>query len=890
LTIDAIGEWTEVLHGKQNVLRSELEFFSNSKEKIDTCMNYTRPTLAITIEPIRAAFVDAKKRGIKLRYLTEVTKDNISYCRELIPLVDEIRHLDGIKGNFMVSELEYLAPIVLFEKGKIASKIIYSNEKELVDQHQYMFDTLWTKATSAKQKIKEIEEGIVEQHYQTRLLEKPHEVSEEIRKTINRHDDDEDWSICSTFDGLLMMTSNKDFEMQERLVDNNKRGKSTRWVGTINKDNIHLIKAYLDLGMKIKHIKNMPPMNFAVSSKELYITIDEMKGGKIAKNVLVSNEPAYIRHYFSIFEDLWKDGVNAEDKIREIEEGLDPIGTRILENQDEIVKQIRNLNNRADHLSICSSLGGMQMSYNFFLDTYRSMVDKFSKREEKKEGSNKLGWIINVDRDSIKLVKSFLDLGFQIRHVKNMLPINFGVSDKEVALTIEKMEGGKMSRSFLISNEPLYVNHFNSLFGELWKDGIDATERIKDIEAGVDLADVEVISSSTIAQDRYLDIVKSASEEILWIFPTSNAFLRQDKMSAIPLAVQAARERNVKVKILVPANKVVEQRVQQLKQNCQSCQIDVRYIEQMSETKATILVVDRKHSLIMELKDDSKTTFHGAIGLSTYSNSKAGVLSYVSIFENLWKQSELYEQLKIHDIMQKEFIDIAAHELRTPIQPIISLSEVVLSNTKDMQQAKLLEVINRNANRLHRLTEDILDVTKIESQSLNLKKEQFNLNDVITSAIDDILANKVFYKAKNASNDNAIKFLYSSQDIFVYADKARIGQVIHNLLDNAVKFINYKEEGTITVNVEKKAKQQLNNNDQQQIIVSIKDTGNGIDSEIMPRLFTKFATKSETGTGLGLFICKGIIGAHGGRIWAENNADGKGATFSFSLPIVNNKY
>ena len=560
---------------------------------------------------------------------------------------------------------------------------------------------------------------------------------------------------------------------------------------------------------------------------------------------------------------------------------------KVLQNVDEILKKGKDILESSIEFLACSKFGGMQLVYNNYFDTYEKvMMNKYGKGEHKG-----IRWVTSIiDKDSANLVRLFLNIGVQIRHVKNMPPIDFAVSDKEMMATIEKMEGGEMAQSLLVSNEPAYINHFAFIFEELWKNGIDANERIKDIEIGVDLADIEVIPSSARAQDVYLDIVKSASEEILWIFPTTNAFVRQDKIGAIPLAVQAARERNVKVKILVPANKVVEQRVQQLKQNCQSCQIDVRYIEQMSETKATILVVDRKHSLIMELKDDSKTTFHGAIGLSTYSNSKAGVLSYVSIFENLWKQSELYEQLKIHDIMQKEFIDIAAHELRTPIQPIISLSEVVLSNTKDMQQAKLLEVINRNANRLHRLTEDILDVTKIESQSLNLKKEQFNLNDVITSAIDDILANKVFYKAKNASNDNAIKFLYSSQDIFVYADKARIGQVIHNLLDNAVKFINYKEEGTITVNVEKKAKQQLNNNDQQQIIVSIKDTGNGIDSEIMPRLFTKFATKSETGTGLGLFICKGIIGAHGGRIWAENNADGKGATFSFSLPIVNNKY
>ena len=727
MTTDAIGERTEVLHGEQNVLRNELEFFSNSKEKIDTCMNYTRPTLAITIEPIRGAFVDAKKKGIKLRYLTEVTKDNISYCKELIPLVHEMRHLDGIKGNFMLSETEYLAPLVLFEKGKIASKIIYSNEKELVDQHQYMFDTLWNKAISAKQKIKEIEEGIIqEEHYQTRLLENPHEVSEEIRKTINRDDDDE-WSICSTFDGLLMMTSNKDFEMQERLVDSNKKGKNTRWIGTINKDNIHLVKAYLDLGMKIKHIKNMPPMNFAVSSKELYTTIDEMKGGKIAKNLLVSNEP-------------------------------------------------------------------------------------------------------------------------------------------------------------------LYVNHFNSLFEELWKDGIEATERIKDIEAGVDLADVEVISSSAIAQDRYLDIVKSASEEILWIFPTSNAFLRQDKMSAIPLAIQATRERNVKVKILVPTNKVVEQRVQQLKQNCQSCPIDVRYIEQMSETRATILVVDRKDSMVMELKDDSKSTFYEAIGLSTYSNSRAGVLSYVAIFENLWKQSELYdqltkahEQLKIHDKIQKEFINIAAHELRSPIQPILSLSEVVLNNTKDIEQAKLLEVINRNGKRLQQLTENILDVTKMESNSLQLNKKQFNLREMILNAMSDCKS-----QLKEYDSIRLEFFSKGADDIFVQADKTRLDQIISNLLYNAIKFTREQkgQGGIISVTLEVHKNDDDNNN--REVIVSIKDTGIGIAPEIMPRLFTKFATKSEIGgTGLGLFISKSIIEAHGGKIWAQNNSDGKGATFSFSLPIVN---
>jgi two-component system, OmpR family, sensor histidine kinase VicK len=125
-------------------------------------MNYTRPPLAITIDPIRGAFSDAKRRGVKLRYLTEVSKDNTSFCKELISLVDEMRHLDGIKGNFMISESEYVAPIILFEKGKIASQVIYSNQKEIVDQHQYIFDALWSKAVSAKDRIYELEHGVEE--------------------------------------------------------------------------------------------------------------------------------------------------------------------------------------------------------------------------------------------------------------------------------------------------------------------------------------------------------------------------------------------------------------------------------------------------------------------------------------------------------------------------------------------------------------------------------------------------------------------------------------------------------------------------------------------------------------------------------------------------------
>ena len=237
-----------------------------------------------------------------------------------------------------------------------------------------------------------------------------------------------------------------------------------------------------------------------------------------------------------------------------------------------------------------------------------------------------------------------------------------------------------------------------------------------------------------------------------------------------------------------------------------------------------------------------------------------------------------YERLKESDKMKDEFINVAAHELRTPIQPILSLTEVLRSKIKDIQQQELLDIIIRNAKRSQQLTNDILDVTKIESHSLNLKKEPFNLNDIITNVIDDIMTNRDPLRwSQENDNKDIMKISYQPQHIFVEADKARITQVISNLLSNAVKFTEEKG-GDIHISTE---------NIDSQVIVSVKDSGNGIDHEILPKLFSKFTSKSYQGTGLGLFISKSIVEAHGGKIWAINNIHGKGATFTFSIPINN---
>ncbi|WP_148687629.1 sensor histidine kinase [Candidatus Nitrosocosmicus hydrocola] len=247
------------------------------------------------------------------------------------------------------------------------------------------------------------------------------------------------------------------------------------------------------------------------------------------------------------------------------------------------------------------------------------------------------------------------------------------------------------------------------------------------------------------------------------------------------------------------------------------------------------------------------------------------------------------EHLNVHDRMQKEFINTAAHELRTPIQLILGAIEAFKDSVKNDKQKELSNIIIRNAERLKKLAEDILDVTRIESNSLDLKKESFDLY----SLIEDIVK-----EHSNLSDGNQkIKFEFNispnNSPLTIIGDENRIGQVITNLVNNSIKFIskengdgNDNHNGRISISVEKT--KSLNTDDTiiEEVLIGIKDNGKGIDLEIFPRLFTKFATKSFRGTGLGLFIAKNIVEAHGGRIWGQNNNDGKGATFYFTLPLT----
>jgi two-component system sensor histidine kinase VicK len=507
-------EGTEIIYGTEAVIETVLHAISLIKERLDVFMDITSISIVTSNERLMDAYIKLKDRGVKIRNITEITIDSLSYSKKMMSFA-EVRHIDGITGSFGVSERDYISNDTS-PTDTVSQRAIHSTVKVFLQQHQYLFDT------------------------------------------------------------------------------------------------------------------------------------------------------------------IWKNAIPAEQRIEEIEEGIKPIATRLLENPDEIFNHMKYIIENASKRLLCSSSGAMQMVYDNFFDLYKRIIDKH--REGEGEG---IRWIITIDKDNKDLVKIFLNAGVQIRHLRNLPPMNFAVDNKHFHATTEKMEGGKIMRSLLTSNEPIYINHYNSIFEDLWKNGIDAVQRIRDIEDGTYLADIEVFHSASRAQEVYLDLLKEATKEILFIFPTANGFSHQHEIEAIGLAEKAATERNVKVRILTPTNELIDETVQKLDN---PHKIDIRHIKQMSGTKSAILIVDRKESFVMEERDDLKETFSDPVGFGTYSNSLATVLSYVSIFESFWSQSELIK-------------NIPAHELRNPIRPCsLGLSSLILSQL-DNKHTAILDIIDRNVKQ-----------------------------------------------------------------------------------------------------------------------------------------------------------------------------------------------
>ncbi|MDQ3977908.1 MAG: HAMP domain-containing histidine kinase, partial [Thermoproteota archaeon] len=604
--------------------------------------------------------------------------------------------------------------------------------------------------------------------------------------------------------------------VKKRYIDFRETGVNIRQIVEITKDNLQYCKEFVNY-VELRHMDNVKG-NMALSETE-YVATAVLEGSIPVTQTLYSNVKAFLEQQRYFFENLWSKAIPAEQRIKELEEETPPQRTETVYGQEKTIQTILKFISETRQ-EFCvygeSSCPLVAMSTDPVVQAYSDF---------KNTRNGKAKWITEVNLSNLHYIRKLMQFA-EVRHLDGIKGNAVAVNET-ASLTTINLKMGNFTPYAITNTVRDIVEQQKFTFETLWAKAVPAEHRLREIEQGVEPQRIEVVYDAGQALELYQSMIMFAEKEIKIMFPTTNAVIRQDKAGILFLLQEAAKK--CQVKVLMPNEELIRNFIPINDSN-----ITTKFIEQEESGKATILIVDNKASLMMELKDDRKKIFHEAIGLSTYSNSKAGVLSYDSMFESLWKQTQLNEELKCNEKMQKEFINIAAHELRTPIVPILNLSELLYSNVllysnekgqhheREQEQQKemleMIEIILRNANRLHHLTEDVLDATRIESHTLTLRKERFNLNDAILSVVED-------YK-EQIKNDN-VKVIYEGRNSssFIEADRRRLTQVVSNLLNNALKFT---KEGavTVTTTIERKGDRDEGGGE---VIVSVKDTGSGID-------------------------------------------------------------
>src|SRR4051794_4211497 len=454
----------------------------------------------------------------------------------------------------------------------------------------------------------------------------------------------------------------------------------------------------------------------------------------------------------------------------------------------------------------------------------------------------KLRYVTEITKDNIDYIKQMLTFS-EIRHLDGMRG-NFEVSDEKEYVAVATLKKAQPIPQLIFSNVPEVVEQQQFVFDSFWERAIPAEQKLKEIETGIIHPITTVFSDYKDAEKKEFDMIRKATKEIQIIYSTANAFYLQEKSGILQLLKEMVEQsnNNLHINILLPIDSSIKKSLSfnLLNKNLKNNNIVFQDIAPSINIKIKSLVVDRKESLIMELKHLREEKHTASIGFSIYSNSPSIVLSYASIFEVLYNQSILFDQMKEEDNIKSEFINIAAHELRTPIMPILNGMEILEENLGEGEKEKHkkeIDIITRNASRLLNLAESILQVSRIESGkfSLNIQKD-VDIHSLILQVIEDIEKKYMYtHKAKKVSivfvpynkeeegkgqgdykekksannadiivtdeiekkeeNDNKKKTI-TYPPLYVDCDAQKISQVVFNLLDNAIKFTT---EGQVSV-------------------------------------------------------------------------------------------
>ena len=475
---------------------------------------------------------------------------------------------------------------------------------------------------------------------------------------------------------------------------------------------------------------------------------------------------------------------------------------------------------------------------------------------------------MKVEQISMGLVGA-VNKGTKIRFLTEITPDNVEVA-KELAKIAEvrhldNIKGGSvisdtafMATTLLVKEKPVpqliyssareIVEQQRYVFEMLWGMSRPAQQRISEIQDSREREFMELITDHAQASKTFAELVRSAEKKVSLLLPHKTSFAKSRAAGVIEALADKARIKRAEVRIISPLTDADRDYLKSVSPKLK--------VVSGQESNMSLLIVDDKRCIVVEESEGDEQSR----GFILYTNSPPAVRSFRTLFDIQWRELALIDSLLSIGRQRDEFISVAAHELRNPITPIMLFVDGL---REEMGERPEIAGIVRNTRRLQRLIQDMLDVAKIDNKNLLLKKAEFDMNALLKEACAD---------AQNQAKGRSVKVEFEpAGKIMVNADEAKVSQVVYNLLDNALKFT---QKGTIKVTAKKSG---------DEVVVSMRDEGTGISPKVMPRLFEKFVTASESGTGIGLYLSKAIIEAHGGRMWAENNKN-KGATFYFSIP------
>lgn len=521
------------------------------------------------------------------------------------------------------------------------------------------------------------------------------------------------------------------------------------------------------------------------------------------------------------------------------------------------------------------------------VDTYRKGYRGVQSR------GGRIRVITEITKENIGYCRQLAGIVDELRHMDGVRG-GLAVSEGEYMATIAEFREGKPLTQVIYSNSPVLVDQQQYIFDSLWKSAVPAEDKFAEIERGIEVQSTRTISSPQEAQERIFDTIRSAEEQLLILISDLEMIDQQMTLNLEhTLSKVSAKGKKKEIKVLLPAyGQKKEDEGEEGGENDAPQSPMFRALSSIPGVNLRIMREELDQSLIIVVADKKRVVF-GALGakrsagngggsreMGIYSSNKAIASTYSMIINTLWNHIELYGKLQELDELKEEFVNIAAHELRTPVLPIILSAEVLAEEAGGVADEKIAMIL-RNASRLNRLTNQILDISRLDSNTLQLRKENVDIVAVVQEAAGN---RQMFGRDSNPDVEVVVKsHLKEKKALALAIDKERVMEVLFNLLDNAFKFT---KKGTITVSL---TEEEGGGEGGGFVRIDVSDTGTGIDSSIAGRLFTKFASKSAVelkGTGLGLYLCKKLVEAHGGRIWARNNENGVGATFSFTLPIA----